>query len=238
MLVLQAAFSAGCGSEHCRLCSTSPPLLRVPWVCRHPPIIVPGPCPGGEIRLAACVPWEAECHSLTQDLPRSSQAGLFHIPVPIQSFITNSISPAKISRQMPQAQSLIGSAAAPHKFHILQFKIALSEMCHVRMAFPKPLPRPGSVSLEHYSNMWSPSGLSLQETFPLAIFLCGRAQLIQTQRKMLLNLFQTSRCVGAFINSALPLHHYLFFYTAPRTYSKFTPGPMYLKIITPSKSGS
>lgn len=177
-------------------------------------------------------------HSLTQDLPRSSQAGLFHIPVPIQSFITNSISPAKISRQMPQAQSLIGSAAAPHKFHILQFKIALSEMCHVRMAFPKPLPRPGSVSLEHYSNMWSASGLSLQETFPLAIFLCGRAQLIQTQRKMLLNLFQTSRCVGAFINSALPFYHYLFFYTAPRTYSKFTPGPMYLKIITPSKSGS
>lgn len=82
------------------------------------------------------------------------------------------------------------------------------EMCHVRMAFPKPLP---SVLLEHYSNMWSASGLSLQETFPLAIFLCGRAQDIETERKMLLNLFQTSRCVGAFTNSALPFWPLSFF---------------------------
>lgn len=72
---------------------------------------------------------------------RSSQAGLFHIPVLIQSFITNSLSSAKISRWMLQPQSLIGSAAAPHIFHILQLKTILSEMCHVRMASPKPLPQ-------------------------------------------------------------------------------------------------
>lgn len=77
-------------------------------------------------------------------------------------------------------------------------------MCHVGWHSQNLCPRPGSVLLQHYSNMWSASGLSLPETFPLAIFLCRTAQHIHTQKKMLLNLFQTSRCVGAFRNSALP----------------------------------
>lgn len=51
---------------------------------------------------------------------------------------------------MLQPESLIGSAAAPHVCRALQLKTVLSEMCHVRVAFPKPLP---SVLLEHYSNV-------------------------------------------------------------------------------------
>lgn len=215
------AWNAAAGSSFCRLC---------PWALQDPPHqpLSAGPlsfadphpqCAGSHWPLCSTASWMTH-HMLIvnwRSSSRLSQAGLFHIPVPIQSFITNSMSPAKISRWKHQPQSLIGSAAAPHIFHIFQLKIILSEMCPMLGWHPQNLcPKPASVLLQHYSNMWSASRLSLQETFPLAIFLCGRAQLIQTHRKMLLNLFQTSRCVGVFRNSALsfwPLSFFFFYST-------------------------
>lgn len=107
-------------------------------------------------------------------------------------------------------------------------------MCHIRMAFPKPLqytdPDHALFLPEHYSNIWSASGLSPWETLPLAIFLWSGAQHIQIEGEILFKLLPNFQLCWSLWRLCSSIWTTIFFsFTAPHTCSKFAHGPKYLK---------